>query len=108
MSCRSWRSGRPRTQSYRGKSVEPEWISLSGAIKYVTSIVLSPYTAEQRLIEALDSGELPAQAQKTIIFARHDEVELDRQLTAIGHYDRLDWVPPFTWKDAMPNWADSS
>ena len=42
----------------------PDFLFLSNALEYVTSVVLSPYAAKKRIREKLENGELAAKADK--------------------------------------------
>ena len=47
--------------------VEHDLISLSAALEHVTSVLLSPIMAQQRLCEALERGELAAWAENIVL-----------------------------------------
>jgi hypothetical protein len=98
--------------------VEHDLISLSAALEHVTSVLLSPIMAQQRLCEALERGELAAWAENIVLKRGEQYIayNIDGDHTQPGpgrvppEQKQLgpDWLPPEAWEHAHVDWAASS
>jgi hypothetical protein len=98
--------------------VEHDLISLSAALEHVTSVLLSPIMAQQRLCEALERGELAAWAENIVLKRGEQYIayNIDGDHTQPGpgrvppEQKQLgpDWLPPEVWEHAHVDWAANS
>src|SRR5215210_7517732 len=98
--------------------VEHDLIPLSAALERVTSVLLSPIMAQQRLCEALKRGDLAAWAENIVLKRREQYIVYDtagdQTQPGLGRVPPeqkqlgSDWLPPEAWEHADVNWAASS